>query len=73
MGIFEPWSLEQKKFKKKLALFFYQKKILNMCDTIHATSEIESNNLKMITNNPNIKIIAHGIDKCINIQKKSFL
>ena len=72
MGIFEPWSLEQKKFKKKLALFFYQKKILNMCDTIHATSEIESNNLKMITNNPNIKIIAHGIDKCIEYSEKKF-
>ena len=72
MGIFEPWSLDQKKFKKKLALTFYQKKILDMCDMIHATSEIESNNLKSITKNPNIKIIGHGIDKCIEYSEKKF-
>ena len=72
MGIFEPWALDQKKFKKKLALIFYQKKILDMCHIIHATSEIESNNLKSITKNPNIKIIGHGIDKCIDYPEKKF-
>ncbi len=72
MGIFEPWSLEQKKFKKKLALTFYQKTILNRSDVIHVTSKIESENLKTITNNPNIKIIAHGIDKCVDYSEKKF-
>ena len=32
MGIFEDWSLRQKKFKKMLALKVYQKKILNLCN-----------------------------------------
>ena len=63
MGIFEDWSLAQKKIKKKLALFFYQKKILDKCDIIHATSELEKNNIKKITKNKNILVIPHGIGK----------
>ena len=41
LGALEPWSLSQKKFKKKIAFWLYQKKILNNVDQIHATSEIE--------------------------------
>jgi glycosyltransferase involved in cell wall biosynthesis len=72
MGIYEPWSLNQKKLKKKLALFFYQKKILNKCDAIHTTSHVESENLKKITNNSNIIKIAHGIEKNDNQGEKIF-
>lgn len=75
MGIFEDWSLEQKKIKKKLALFFYQKKILDKCDIIHATSELEKNNIKKITKNKNILVIPHGIEKLDEkfIKKKFFV
>ena len=75
MGIFEDWSLAQKKIKKKLALFFYQKKILDKCDIIHATSELEKNNLKKITKNKNILVIPHGIGKLDDkyIKKKFFI
>ena len=38
LGLYEPWSLSQKKWKKKIALFFYQKKILKSCDLIHCAS-----------------------------------
>ncbi len=75
MGIFEDWSLEQKKIKKKLALFFYQKKILDKSDIIHATSELEKNNIKKITKNKNIFVIPHGIEKLDGkyIKKKFFV
>lgn len=75
MGIFEEWSLEQKKIKKKLALFFYQKKILDKCDIIHATSELEKKNIKKITKNKNILVIPHGIEKLDEkfIKKKFFV
>ena len=63
MGIFEDWSLEQKKIKKKLALIFYQKKILDKSDIIHATSSLEKENIKKLTNNKNIIVIPHGINK----------
>ena len=75
MGIFEDWSLDQKKIKKKLALKLYQKKILDKCDIIHATSYIEKENIKKITNNKNIIVIPHGINKLEEkfVKKKFFM
>ena len=45
IGTLEPWALNQRKNKKKLALFFYQRKVLNLADVVHATSKIEAKNL----------------------------
>lgn len=63
MGIFEDWSLNQKKFKKMLALKVYQKKILNLCNAIHATSELEKKNIQKLTKNKDIVTIPHGIEE----------
>ena len=60
MGTFEPWSLSQKKFKKKLALFFYQKSILKKADIIHCTSEDEENNIKKLDQKIKTLYIPHG-------------
>ncbi len=62
IGALEPWSLSQKKIKKKLALFVYQKRVLNQADAIHATSEIEAKNLILNNLGKKIKIIGHGIE-----------
>ena len=62
IGALEPWSLRQKKFKKKFAWHIYQKKILNKVDLIHATSEIEAKNISNKLIKTNIRIIGHGID-----------
>ena len=40
----------------------YIKKILKTADLIHATSDIEAENLKKLQINPKIQIIGHGID-----------
>lgn len=61
MGIFEEWSLEQKKLKKKIALYFYQTFFLNRASIIHVTSDREKKNLQNITKNKNIRIIPHGV------------
>ena len=45
IGYLEPWSLSQKKIKKKIAWFLYQKKIIDNVDLLHATSDIEAKNL----------------------------
>ena len=63
MGIFEDWSLNQKKYKKILALKLYQKRILNYCNVIHATSELEKKNIQKLTKNKHIVIIPHGIEE----------
>ena len=61
LGALEPWSLEQKKLKKKIAWFFYQKKILDNCDYIHATSDDEKKHLVELGIKTPIKIIPHGV------------
>ena len=44
MGFYEPWALRQKTFKKKIAWYLYQKKILSQADLIHCASNKEKNN-----------------------------
>lgn len=61
-GMLEPWSLTQKKIKKRIALFFYQYQDLMKARCIHATSKMEAENIiKLGFNNP-ITIIPNGID-----------
>ena len=62
IGTLEPWSLKQKIIKKKLAWFFYQKKILQNADVIHATSDIESESIKKLGIKTKILVIPHGIN-----------
>jgi glycosyltransferase involved in cell wall biosynthesis len=61
LGFYEPWSLEQKKIKKKLAWFFYQKKILKKADLIHCASNIEQINLLKLDRKFKTKILPYGI------------
>ena len=62
MGTFEPWSLSQKKTKKLIALYLYQKKILENSDLIHCTSHNEEKNLKIMSNKIKTFVVPHGID-----------
>ena len=61
IGSLEPWAVKQKWLKKKLHGTCI-KKYLILADVLHATSEIEAQNL--VSNNVGKKIvtIAHGID-----------
>ena len=59
IGALEPWSLSQKRLKKKIALFVYQKKILKLADIVHCTSINEEKNIKLIDENINTKFIPH--------------
>jgi len=63
MGFYEPWSLEQKKIKKKLAWYLYQRKFLRQADLVHCASQKEEYNLKKL--DPKIKtvILPFGINK----------
>ncbi len=80
LGALEPWALEQKKLKKKIAWYLYQKKILDNCDFIHATSDDEKKHLMELGIKTPIKIIPHGViikpivkDKKRNKEKKEAL
>ena len=63
MGFYEPWSLSQKKFKKKLAWHLYQKKLLRRAHLVHCASENEEYNLKKL--DPKLKciVLPFGVNK----------
>lgn len=41
-GMLEPWSLQQKRFKKRIARYLYQDKDLKYAAALHATAESEA-------------------------------
>lgn len=61
LGFYEPWCLNEKKLKKKLALMLYQKRILQKADLIHCASEMEKKNLLKLCDNLKTKVIPYGI------------
>lgn len=60
-GYYEPWSLSQKKVKKKIAWLLYQEKILLKSHLIHCASTLEKNNLLKLNKSFNVQVIPYGI------------
>lgn len=61
-GMLEPWSLQQKWFKKKLALMLYQKADLSKAACIHTTAVMEARNVRNIGIKAPIAVIPNGIN-----------
>tara|TARA_B100000886_G_scaffold219394_2_gene152351 strand:+ start:26506 stop:27693 length:1188 start_codon:yes stop_codon:yes gene_type:complete len=64
-GMLEPWSFRYRYFKKKLAWYIYQQKNLKNVNVIHATSNMEAENIFKLNLNVPIALIPNGIDKPI--------
>tara|TARA_E500000178_G_scaffold234710_1_gene231206 strand:- start:345 stop:1418 length:1074 start_codon:yes stop_codon:yes gene_type:complete len=62
-GIFEPWALNQKKIKKKIAWFFYQNKMLEKSDLVQCVSLNEEKNILKLNQNINTYVLPYGIAK----------
>ena len=72
-GMLEPWSLKYRYFKKKFGMLLYQKKNLKRANIIHATSNMEAENIIKLNLKVPIAIIPNGIDKPFkNKLSKSF-
>jgi len=61
MGLYEPWSLNQKKIKKMVAWKLYQKKILLKANLIHCASNSEKKNLLKLHKNFKTIILPFGV------------
>ena len=61
-GCLEPWSLKQKRLKKKIALSLYQKADLQKASCILATSDMEAQNIRNLGISSPIAVIPNGID-----------
>lgn len=61
-GMLEPWSLLQKKWKKKLALILYQMRDLNTSACIYTTAEMEAMHIRDLGVKAPISVIPNGIE-----------
>lgn len=61
-GMLEPWSLSQKKWKKKLALMFYQMKDLQKAACIFTTAEMEAKHVRELGVRTPMSVIPNGIE-----------
>ena len=61
-GTLEPWSLQQSKWKKKIARWLYQDYDLKRCACIYATAEMEAQHIREMGFNNPICIIPNGIE-----------
>ena len=59
-GMLEPWSLEQKKWKKRLGLWMYQSRDLERASVIHCTSELEQKNLQSFNSRLSSFVVPNG-------------
>jgi glycosyltransferase involved in cell wall biosynthesis len=61
-GMLEPWALNAGKWKKKLALAFYQRKDLAKAACIHATAQMEADSIRKLGFKNPVAVIPNGID-----------
>lgn len=61
-GMLEPWALEFKARKKKLAWMLYQKRIIGSAAAVVATSEQECENVKRLFPKLPVAIIPNGVN-----------
>ena len=60
-GMLESWSLEQKKWKKKIALLLYQNKDLKKATCLHATAVMEAKSFRKLGYKNPIAVIPNGV------------
>jgi len=60
-GMLEPWALNHKKWKKRLAWWLYQKRDLMSADALHATAESEASQFKRLGLNLPILLAPNGV------------
>ncbi len=61
-GMLEPWSLQQKWIKKKIARFLYQDKDLTCAAALHATAESESEQFRRLGFKNPVIISPNGVN-----------
>lgn len=61
-GMLEPWSLAQGKLKKQLAWQIYQRWVLNNAAFVHATAQMEAENLRKLPGMTTpVEVVANGV------------
>lgn len=61
-GMLEPWALEYRAIKKKIAMFLYQKRILDAATLFIATAPQEVESLRRLGLKQPVAVIPNGVD-----------
>ncbi len=61
-GMLEPWAIQHRALKKKLAWNLYQRLDLRRADCLHATAESEVNSLESLRLNVPVRMVPNGIE-----------
>lgn len=61
-GMLEPWALNHRKWKKRLAWWLYQKRSLKSAAALHATSEAEAQQFRRLGLTMPIIVLPNGVD-----------
>lgn len=61
-GMLDPWPLNHKRLKKRLAWWLYQRRDLKRARCLHATSEAEANNVLSLKLGAPVSVIPNGVD-----------
>lgn len=71
-GMLEPWSFQQKRFKKKLYFSVFEKRMAMQCDLIRAVAVTEKDNLQQLFKSSLVKFLPNGvhIEKDANYVKR---
>lgn len=62
LGMLEPWSMAQKRLKKRIGWMLYQRHDVECSAAVHATAVSEAANLRALGITVPIAVIPHGID-----------
>lgn len=61
-GMLEPWAMSHKRWKKRLAWWFYQRRDLKRARCHHTTAEAEANNVRSLGLGAPVRVIPNGVD-----------
>ena len=61
-GMLEPWAFRQKRWRKRLAWYLYQRRDLDTATALHATSEEEREQLRRLGLRAPIALVPNGVD-----------
>lgn len=61
-GMLEPWIMNRNRWKKQLALFLYQRRDIRKASVLHATCQLEQDNIRALGYQNPIEIIPNGME-----------
>jgi glycosyltransferase involved in cell wall biosynthesis len=74
-GMLSPWAMRHRWWKKQIAWYSFARRDLRDAKVVHATSELEANELRQLGVKNPIAVIANGVDRppldVTTIQKKN--